>query len=1463
MESLSRPPHRRKHSSATNAFSSSFSLKNPYDDVLLSKGGGNTKSFGVREYSEIFSGSSSSIPVLDLSGLDEGDCRSSAKLDYSNIFGGFRNDDVAVPYEQLFNGSPKQTKQRFPADARSPLQESGSPEKTKRSSEEASDQSVDGVKKQFNLSFNKISQINNDKSNGKTHVAQLHAVPGFTYFVDGTPKPQKTEEDKPVTSLKREVSRTWSFSADLEAVKTKGGLNLDRSHIPDKSHNLNENNLKTHPSKVSPVSSRLPSLNDSMEFRRSRASSFSSKEEASGKISDDEELDENSAAAISAAALKKAIEQAQESIRIAKMIMERKTEGFQDGTKPRSKGRSKGKDKKETRIEHEAYGSKDNNARENSGRSSVFPTSTLGHTDKLNNVRKSEVEKVRESDEEAKEHREPFIEVAEHYGEKVEFEKKKGFKNNNLMLSTSKPASPPVEMENGKKTLEHGDVTLHHTKGPEVVIELAEKALSTPQVVAEPEKSVTGTSDQSQATVILSKVSNIVTGLVERVLNTSLMTQEPEKIVDVECKGKENEVIEERENATVDEEKLDKEEHDKNFQESEEIVNNLLNEPQNLAEKEVLEQEYMMKKSENVSDWKEIDQRHGKSYDGEEKETRQIEPPLWFESEEQLKEDMEEETKERDPEVFPETREVERKVDETHELEIDDKKLDLNHHGDEQNEPIKLEQIEERDMNTFEYEATETHTIETEGNNSDEGKKAAVFQDAEAKEPNNSLRGEGSEETQNKCDFEEAAYKKDINEATDANSDDACTIVFETQESCDVDFNNRGEEHQKDDGSVPKVLETFSAIDKVKTAEQLFDLGDTEIPAADCLRKSASEENFVGSKLYNTFDGLSSDEKEDNVGVMDPDQEEKLPKDEEDNFKTADENHDRSEEYAASATEVNPSDNKTAEFDIVDEIHGSEQTSASDEESLSTSSLENVDDLSAHESPDSEENAKDQTSDKEEVKGDLEMTSTESKFVEEQDAVYSQEQREFKVMEESTETERAVETFQNIEKNKENLTEASTTEEKDAKENMHNFDKNDHQQRIEAIKKGREREKDRIAVERAIREARERAFAEARERAERAAVERAAAEARQRAMAEAKEKLEKANAEAKIRAGRAAVERATTEARERALEKAMSHKTSNEVKTQTASSSRNIGLKHSFSSSDIEKIDGTNTESAQRQKARLERHQRIMERAAKALAEKNMRDLIVQKEQAERNRLSESLDADIKRWASGKEGNLRALLSTLQYILGSESGWKPISLTEILTTAAVKKAYRKATLYVHPDKLQQRGASIQQKYICEKVFDLLKFKVSAEDEFIKTDGEHFLLNGSPFYANGFNAYWLMYVASDSSQRNKITCAFQGAANHGLTIARTWAFSDGGYIYAPLQYSPGFFNEQMSQAQFDHGHNHQQQSSKKDPIVKPNFNRVLVHKRSDPMRVAGSRLPDCTHAFSQSLVRKRRAKKLSE
>ncbi|XP_073009007.1 auxilin-related protein 1-like [Typha latifolia] len=309
------------------------------------------------------------------------------------------------------------------------------------------------------------------------------------------------------------------------------------------------------------------------------------------------------------------------------------------------------------------------------------------------------------------------------------------------------------------------------------------------------------------------------------------------------------------------------------------------------------------------------------------------------------------------------------------------------------------------------------------------------------------------------------------------------------------------------------------------------------------------------------------------------------------------------------------------------------------------------------------------------------------------------------------------------------------------------------------------------ARERAAAEVRERAASEAKERAAADARDRAAAEARERAAAETREKtaaearakaeraaVQRAAAEARQRAERAAVERAAAEARERhaAAAREKQQKADNDLESffgmgsransapkqraapsetgfdaqaqgrggsdgrRTASSSAATVRKTSTtnivddlssifgaapSSGQFQEMEG---ESEERRRARLERHQRTLERAAKALAEKNERDMQTQKEQAERHRIGETLDFEVKRWAAGKEGNLRALLSTLQYILWPECGWQPISLTDLITAAAVKKVYRKATLCIHPDKVQQKGANLQQKYIAEKVFDLLK-----------------------------------------------------------------------------------------------------------------------------------------------------------
>lgn len=59
-------------------------------------------------------------------------------------------------------------------------------------------------------------------------------------------------------------------------------------------------------------------------------------------------------------------------------------------------------------------------------------------------------------------------------------------------------------------------------------------------------------------------------------------------------------------------------------------------------------------------------------------------------------------------------------------------------------------------------------------------------------------------------------------------------------------------------------------------------------------------------------------------------------------------------------------------------------------------------------------------------------------------------------------------------------------------------------------------------------------------------------------------------------------------------------------------------------------------------------------------------------------------------------------------VLWPESGWKPVPLVDIIEGNSVKRSYQKALLCLHPDKLQQKGAASLQKYIAEKVFEILQ-----------------------------------------------------------------------------------------------------------------------------------------------------------
>ncbi|KAL1534832.1 hypothetical protein AAHA92_30962 [Salvia divinorum] len=1418
MESLSRPPHTRNHSTAS---SSSFSRNNPYADVMLS--GGDKAKFQPVEYSEIFSGSSS-IPVLDLSGLSQPEgCRTS-ELDYSNIFGA-KGGDMALSHDQLFN---KNTKTRIAAaDSESPSREHGSLNSGKaKSSLGGNGLPVDGMKQQFNLSFNKTSQRSSNESNGKTHIAQLQAVPGFTHFVDdGAPQPQK-KGDSPVLLVKREVSRTWSFSTGLDASKVKGGLSSEKSRTPDKSC------LPNFASKDASV--KIAVENSPPLF--------------------DEELDENSDAAISIAALKKAIEQAQESMRLAKMIMQKKREGTKDGSRARrSKVQSKVEvleDTKETRTENASGGSKENNLKGKNQRvdptvhvlakvdgksdpalshsdrllnarkanvesvMEIFkPTRTehasgennskgknhrldptfhvlaevdgksdpiLSHSDNLLNDRKANVESVMEIFKPANDHGDAFVEVDKNstpscsQSGSINTKKKDEMKNIRQNVGVTELHGETTDFTGSAETsvLESGKVdcnassTMHQAERSEDFSRRIESVENTSKRLQELEQSPNEEAvDQCQATVSPVKGPAKLLEQLERVLIVSGSTQEHEKIMH----GSRHLRISQENEQPEDTGCIADKEKDEKFVEHEQLYlaehltmrrsnfNTLRNDLLALAKKNMVDQAHIDKQPENVAEWKQDGQDSQYSDEGENAMVLK-EEIIWYESKLQLEESVEENISEREPGIIPVDEEAVTKVDMVFKPEINDEKLKFE--LDEVSQTVAGINVENevamRCMDASECKASETIQIGTNGDYK-EIQNGRISLNAEELNHTDGAADRRKNLTHIGQELNDSASQKDNSEAFAVHSNDRGTIFSNnhavntsaffsrTPEPCSADLNNEAEKYRavlrgcKENYSLP--LET----EEENEAEKQFEVEVNILPGTDSLCGCSSAEKFTESQLNNTYEGFSSNSKSTSVVLANVNHEKTLPNNE-DMVKTTTEIHNAANTNKQNFSERHVStDNLLERFDNTNVMPDMRQNSENSEESQSTSNVESVDEVSVDESPARRDNAKDMSSSKEEVKVDLDMKSDErvsaakqSGSLNSKDQTHlSQSNSKPKEMVKSSEAERDIKTGQYMEENIQNLGRTSISKNKDAKGNEQNCEI-DYWQRIEAIRRGREREKDRIAaererekdriaVERAIREARERAFAEARERAERAAAERTAAEAHRRVNGEVREKTVKASvetrpsvdmasSEAKIKVERAAVERATAEARERALEKAMSQKNSMGSRGQTArynaerssSSSSNNGLKHSFSYSDLEKTDGTTSESAKRCKASLERHQRIMERAAKALAEKNTHDLLAQKEQDERSRLAKSLDADIKRWATGKEGNLRALLSTLQYILGPDSAWHPVSLTEIVTAADVKKIYRKATLCVHPDKLQQRGASIQQKYICEKIFDLLK-----------------------------------------------------------------------------------------------------------------------------------------------------------
>jgi hypothetical protein len=88
--------------------------------------------------------------------------------------------------------------------------------------------------------------------------------------------------------------------------------------------------------------------------------------------------------------------------------------------------------------------------------------------------------------------------------------------------------------------------------------------------------------------------------------------------------------------------------------------------------------------------------------------------------------------------------------------------------------------------------------------------------------------------------------------------------------------------------------------------------------------------------------------------------------------------------------------------------------------------------------------------------------------------------------------------------------------------------------------------------------------------------------------------------------------------------------------------------------------------------------------------------------------LKSQIAAKVQSWKKKSNGNIVALLASLQDVLWEGSGWAPISMGDLLSDAGVKKGWRKANLLVHPDKVKQKGGDVATLVLADFIFDNLK-----------------------------------------------------------------------------------------------------------------------------------------------------------
>ncbi|KAK7321767.1 hypothetical protein VNO77_32689 [Canavalia gladiata] len=1294
------------------------------------------------DYREIFgsSGASlgSSIPILELPELNErktmDDVRRS-KLDYSKVFSGFDNLDAAVPFEELVTEPKEKDSFTNATSTRSKVKgenQSCREDRTKYSKEIPVPSQSSASAKRMNMSYHKVNPGSENGTNGTTHIAQLHAVPAYTQLIEEVNTVKMNRASKSIPLAQDTYSGSHSNEGIKEGVHSKSfagaspdntnkqssnnGVKIkNRSDSIDLFFDTSEISNGTHHVRVPLSETTADNLNnhigDAMKSKpiKCQASKSGTPEVAAGGDSPsylDDMVDSNSEAAASVAALRKAIEEAQVSLKVAKELMRRKKEGFPDGVKHKSNIELKAEGKKEAKVTYKTMKLEEINTRQTFREIDALPkaSSEVGKsTMRIEQARSDTGAKetcvakgaVQEAQKKLKSTKAKHKNKTEQKGidneakvlelKEAENNKKELYIKNTDRNASDKPegSDHTIEMVKEYWEPENNEEKVHVDNEVSACEELVQETKLRCQDVVDEAKLIQETLDNGAIDKILKvnkdgEVENKYTPFhepedYESYLGRQVLVTENGK--KVACKPEDGKKVEGsveleecKTNVTAVQELGEVEKNFSQVQTDSEDKVAVSNEPEECELTEILEP---------INNQR-VCIQHGSDLISMGKEIENL--------------GCLQDRKKRNESGF---------LDINQETELSCQRDAFDNRFSNMNVEEILQDIVDHTCNEEDICEKNTKDSVLDGNDR--------VQDAQVSEEE--LEGATNLLDEN---MRERIGDKEPVEVTGVTQSDLICEEIKIEEAGETTETNSSYEPDETE-KLNKTQGPETIIENEETLEvnpevHSFDVQDDILEA----RNASFQHQEKYEETYSVQE--TNDSHEISAGEASAFIQDSLELDEAVNQM---QNIFETETSAGATTNIGDTDIKVCQNK--DQYAENDCNFAMLVEETTCESVEV-----------SKEAKEARVELNEEVDENQSISSTEENLFDNEHNIEASQIPSTSEWKSIPFTEEEAESIHsNL---KENHRESITAEEKEANCISHKVEpeKEHLKKHDEAKEREREREKEKLAVGRAIREARERAFADARERA---ALERAAAEARQKNISDGRERqgkttsqanekrpAEKAAMEAKIKAERAAVERATAEARARALERALSEKAASDARNKSDKSgagfgaSRDYGMKQNFHSKSFsygvrdstDVFDGADGDSAQRCKARSERHQRIGERVAKALAEKNMRDWLVLKEQEEKNRVAETLDADVKRWSSGKAGNLRALLSTLQYILGPDSGWQPIPLTDIVTTTAVKKAYRKATLFVHPDKLQQRGASIQQKYTCEKVFDLLK-----------------------------------------------------------------------------------------------------------------------------------------------------------